>query len=366
MWVIQTKNVKASPSSTTNTSSTSLFQSSSETNSRLGFRGTEDLGGGLSAFFTAEMSLAPTEANQFQNLTNRQSFVGLKKNGIGQAAIGTQYTPMFVAVSSTDVGQSNNVIGSALYPTSGNASSAQASADAALTVRLSNSLTAVSDRFAGIRVGGMYALKNANNYQTTTGVSVAGGTNNTNAWGLGVDYEWQKLKVAAAYQSLKSEVDAGNPASASISTTAVTSYAATGVSTVPAFTGTNTTDNQGYIGATYDFGILKAFAGWQTRKVSSNLNTNAYLKRTAQQVGVRSFITPKIEGWVSGDNGRYTEYGTGTPTANFTAYQLGANYWLSKRTNLYSIFGSTGTSSTTQTINSANGTQFAIGARHTF
>lgn len=361
------KNVKAQPASTTNTSATSLFTSSSETNSRLGFRGTEDLGGGLSAFFTAEMSLAPASSNQFQNLTNRQSFLGLRKNGLGQAAIGTQYTPMFIAVSSTDVGQVNNVIGSALYPTSGNASSAQASADAALTVRLSNSLTVMSDRFAGFRVGGMYALNNANNYQTTVGASVAGGTNNTNAWGLGVDYEWQKLKIAGAYQSLKSEVDAGNPAAASISlATACSMSASSGQSCIPPFTGTNTTDTQMYVGAVYDFGILKAYIGWQNRKVESNLNSNAYLKRSAQQIGVRSNITKTIEGWASVGNGRYTEFGTGTPTANFNAYQLGANYWLSKRTNLYGIFGATGTSSSTQTLGSANGSQFAMGVRHTF
>jgi len=40
---------------------------------------------------------------------------------------------------------------------------------------------------------------------------------------------------------------------------------------------------------------------------------------------------------------------------------LGSNYWLSKRTNLYAIFGST----QTNTIDvSANG--YGVGVRHTF
>ena len=38
----------------------SQFGSGSESTSRLGFKGTEDLGGGTSAFFTVEMALNPT------------------------------------------------------------------------------------------------------------------------------------------------------------------------------------------------------------------------------------------------------------------------------------------------------------------
>ena len=144
------------------------------------------------------------------------------------------------------------------------------------------------------------------------------------------------------------------------------------MSYVPAFTGTNTTDTQTVVGGTYDFGILKAYAGWTNRKIASNINSNEFIKRSGQQIGVRGFITPKIEGWASVGNGRYTSSAivptlsaTGL-TANFTAYQLGGNYYLSKRTNLYGIFGSTGTSSTSQTNGSVNGNAYALGVRHTF
>jgi hypothetical protein len=133
--------------------------------------------------------------------------------------------------------------------------------------------------------------------------------------------------------------------------------------------GSNVQDNQAYVGATYDFGILKAYAQWSSRKASNQNNSGYYGKRSAQQIGVRSFITPTIEAWASMGNGSYSAYGSGNPTAHITGYQLGSNYWLSKRTNLYAIFGATGTSNFsigTQNASSANTNAYAIGVRHTF
>ena len=55
------------------------FSSSAESTSRLGFKGTEDLGGGLSAFFTIELGLTP-QSQQLVNSSgtqNRQTFVAL-------------------------------------------------------------------------------------------------------------------------------------------------------------------------------------------------------------------------------------------------------------------------------------------------
>jgi hypothetical protein len=101
------------------TTTTGFSGAGSESTSRLGFRGTEDLGGGMSAFFTAEFQLYPTNeslsGDKVNGLNNRQTFVGLKKNGIGQAAIGTQYTPIHLAISRTTAAQQNNVVGDVIY-----------------------------------------------------------------------------------------------------------------------------------------------------------------------------------------------------------------------------------------------------------
>ncbi|MCF8166687.1 MAG: porin, partial [Rhodoferax sp.] len=86
----QGKNSRAATGIKTQSSS---IADSAESSSRLGFRGTEDLGGGTSAFFTVETGL--TQSSSLYSINNtRQAFVGVKKNGLGQFAAGTQYTPV--------------------------------------------------------------------------------------------------------------------------------------------------------------------------------------------------------------------------------------------------------------------------------
>ena len=80
------------------------FGSSAESTSRIGFRGTEDLGGGMSAFFTVETAVTPNSASAVTGGTNRQTFVGLGKKGLGNMSIGTQYTPIHLAVGATSAG----------------------------------------------------------------------------------------------------------------------------------------------------------------------------------------------------------------------------------------------------------------------
>jgi len=131
-----------------------------------------------------------------------------------------------------------------------------------------------------------------------------------------------------------------------------------------ATTGTNVQDNQFYGAAAYDFGILKAYAQYINRKATSEIDGANSLERSAQQLGVRSFITSKIEAWGSIGNGRINRFAT-AETNNFTGYQVGSNYWLSKRTNAYAIFGSNVTS--TSSANASFGTNsYAVGVRHTF
>jgi predicted porin len=327
---------------------TNKFDQGSQSTNRLGFRGSEDLGNGISAIFTAEFQLYPQDATLTGNtnggLLNRQTFVGFKKNGLGQVAVGTQYTPVFNALAATDPGQLNNTVGSVIYPANGTEVTTSA-----FTIRSSNSITVQSDSFKGVRFGAMYA---ANNKDTTQTGPNAGGTTNINGYGLTANYTWNKLYAVAAYQNFRNETT-----SSATSTPIATSMTNNN--------GTNVVDGQTYVGATYDFGILKAYANWINRKATSVIDSSQYVQRTAQQVGVRAYITPKVEGWASVGNGRYTAFGQGSPTNNFVGYQLGSNYYLSKRTNLYAIVGTTHTTSEGSSV-SAGANQYAMGVRHTF
>ena len=374
------------------TTQSQLGQSAEQT-SRLGFKGTEDLGGGLSALFTVEVGLTPNSSGASTTssvngtaMNNRQSFVGFKKNGLGDMAIGTQYQPVHISVGKTDPGQQNNMTGSVLY--TGQADSGVTGATggntAAYQSRASNALTLNSDVMAGVQLHAMAILNNSNattlNGVTTNSGNVSvGGNTNTNGWALGADYTFNKFFITGAYTAVKNLTTTTNQLAYPNATAGVASATNNGSFAIwsGAQTAINVQDNTGYVGATYDFGILKAYAGWITRKASDTANSSYYQKRQAEQIGVRSFVTPTIESWASAGVGTYTPYGQNQNSAHFNAWQLGSNYWLSKRTNLYAIYGqyaqanatyvSTTTAGVSTTGNaSVNANSYAIGVRHTF
>jgi len=352
-----------------------------ESTSRLGFKGTEDLGNGTAAFFTVEMGLSPDNANGpigplsttgGAAAVNRQTFVGLKKNGLGDAAIGLQYTPIQNAVSVTDPGATNNIAGNVIYDRglTGASTTSPLGNNSSYTVRVPDAITLNTETFAGFKGHAIVVLANNNSTQTGSGTySTFGGVNNQNGWGLGVDYTWNKLFVTANYQSFNSKFVSDTTAPTVSSTYAANSTGPWGAGGA-ALTGYNVTDNQQYYAATYDFGILKAYAQYIDRKVTSQITSNNYIGRSAEQIGVRSYITPVVEAWASAGLGRYNAYGASAPTANFNSWQLGSNYYLSKRTNLYAIYGQTEVSNTatsaTSGYSSFNGNQYAVGVRHTF
>jgi len=110
-------NVRASDGKAVGKQTFNTIGNGAETTSRLGFRGTEDLGGGLSAFFNLETQLQPNAAT-FSSLQTRAANIGVAKKGTGRATIGTQNTVLTDAVSPTLTGQFNFISGSVLFPTS--------------------------------------------------------------------------------------------------------------------------------------------------------------------------------------------------------------------------------------------------------
>lgn len=76
--------------------------------SRLGFRGVEDLGGGLKANFVAETGFcadsnagAPNFCTGGNNFMGRQAYVGLS-GGFGAVTLGRQYSPSFIILTTVD------------------------------------------------------------------------------------------------------------------------------------------------------------------------------------------------------------------------------------------------------------------------
>ena len=94
-------------------------------------------------------------------------------------------------------------------------------------------------------------------------------------------------------------------------------------------------------------------------------------------------LPPTISAFATFGMGTATLYGQSMPNNNFRTMQIGTDYYLSKRTNLYAIYGSYNQSSNglvgTQTNADAttqaglragqtaiSGANYALGLRHTF
>jgi predicted porin len=385
-----TANVGGAPAagSATQKQTMNSFGQSAESTSRIGFKGSEDLGGGTSAIFTVEMSLQPNTQDSTSNasgsfLVNRQSFLGLNKKGLGSATIGTQYTPLFDVQSATDAAGNNNLVGNAIYsanlqttgvvndgtaPYGGNATYQSLNAGgSAYTTRLSNALKFQSDRFSGFAGQLFYAQANESQTQTASYATTAGGPSNNTAWGLNADYIWKKLQVVAAYQGVRNY----NNQAASTAAAPQIGYNSTYTAGTANSFGLNMNDNQTYAAATYDFGVLKAYYQFVTRKVSSTLDSSWTSKRTGNQIGVRSQLTPVVSAYATFGLTNSTYWGQGLPSANGRTYQVGVDYYLSKRTNLYVAGGAYNQSSNGQTTSASVGaassaSNYAVGIRHTF
>jgi predicted porin len=249
-------------------------------------------------------------------------------------------------------------------------------ANGGFTNRASNSLTFSTKNISGFNLNGFYAL---NNTDTTERTTSSGGNANWNGYGINANFTMAKLYATVAYQNFMVKADqALNNSNVvqNLGGAVLTQQSSTSVGALTQYS--NLSDKQFFAGASYDFGVLKAFAQYINRNVnqsngnaSTTLATGDVLKRSATALGVRSFITPTVEVWASGATGSYTSarvIATNvTPKTNINAYQVGSNYYLSKRTNMYAMFG-TNTSSANNSLAGAgsSASQGAVGVRHTF
>jgi predicted porin len=139
-------------------------QSGGLSGSRLGFRGNEDLGGGLRGFFTLESGINLDDGTNGQNaFWGRQAFVGIGDASIGQISLGRQYgslyplTGDFSEFANGVYGPSTAVIGGfgGYEPVRGSANSATANGGPA---RVNNSVKFETASFGGFKAGALWGL----------------------------------------------------------------------------------------------------------------------------------------------------------------------------------------------------------------
>ncbi|MFG6430616.1 porin [Roseateles sp. LYH14W] len=138
-------------------------QSGGLSGSRFGVRGSEDLGGGLKAFFTLESGINADDGTHGQNaFWGRQAFVGLG-TPYGKVSLGRQYgsvytlTHEFSQFSNVGTGASTAVIGGfgGYEPVRGGNSSAAANGGPA---RVNNSVKLESTSYGGFSAGALWGM----------------------------------------------------------------------------------------------------------------------------------------------------------------------------------------------------------------
>ena len=295
---------------------------------RLGFRGTEDLGGGTSANFMYELGF---DAGRTGDLAVsggvRSSWVSLKNNNLVELTIGRQYNPIFETSVSLDAGRANNVnIGKSLY-------------SQIATTRMSGGVKYTSPNMNGLVVK---AIAGEAESEVTLPVASAATTGNT-SYGGKFEYQLANLTLVGGYQKTDIKNAAGDR-----------------------------TEVLG--GGIYSMGMFNFMAGYGDLKVKDAVGAQL-TKRNGYQLGVQASLNGKFN--TAGGIDLYATYGdvkvqaaSSNPENKMKGYQAGGIYNLSPRTGIYAIYGKatgdlTGTT-TSGTTFTAKGNEFAMGVRHMF
>lgn len=334
----------------------------SSNSSRIGFKGSEDLGGGIAAIWqiesqldmdnginnlgmttnsTAPVWLGGTGTLQGGNFSTglRNTFVGLKSN-MGTVLMGKHDTPYKLATAKLDIfgdtaGDYNNIVGSF-------------EGINVFDLRPGNVVAYISPTVSGLHGAIAYVAGNELGNDTAP---------NANAWSALGMYENGPIFASLAYEK-HNDVSTG------------------------AF---GTLDNRAWkLGAGYNFGNAKVGLIYESMKLKSDGGWDA--KRTAWYLNgmyTMGSIDLKAAYGRAGD----VKGSVGWDNSSASTYTLGADYNLSKRTKVYALYSKTsndtngeygvgaGQGSAYNPNSSLNGTSgnvgddpsvLSIGVRHTF
>jgi len=316
-------------------------------NSRIGFKGVEDLGNGLSTVFVLESGFNEDTGTQDTSgsLFNRQAYVGLASQQAGTVTLGRQYTPLYTTIVTVADPFGGNYAGTAknLLPTAGS------------NTRTSNTVMYTSPSAYGFTGEAAYAAGEQ------AGDNTAG-----RQWGAAGTYKNGPLVAKLAYNSRNNDVQPGqiDPTTAAVSTLG----AARGNSK-------NT-----ILAVNYDFQVVKAFASYGVNKGfnSSAYNTGSATAYTAVARLASTDTRDALLGLTApvGVNGTlmasviHKEDKIGGNDA--TQLGVGYSYALSKRTSAYVAYAKInnhGLASYTVGNNNEAGTgdsAYNIGLHHSF
>jgi predicted porin len=334
--------IKSTPATATGTGTsktTETIQGAGEAStSRIGFRGTEDLGGGMKANFMLESGI---NANTALTFGGRAYWAGVQ-GGFGEVRVGLQNSDARDTWLALDQLAAANVAGNLAHST------AYGVAGTASHTAFATGVRYLSPRISGVQVT---AGITRNNVEESNKDTVKTGE----GYGFGLNYTAGKLVVAASYG------DADTNTNTVTVVTAVPGNAGTAAADATKLQ-TKTTS----AGLSYDLGMAKVAYIYtdldQTNAVSATTTSN--IQRETHAFSVSVPVNAKLVLRAGYGMGEYQVGGASAFNADIDGYQLGANYALSKRTTVYAIYGE----QTQQRSADADlkDKEYSVGVRHSF
>lgn len=250
--------------------------------SRLGFKGSEDLGNGLKAIYTLEYSISPDANAGIERA--RQQWVGVQGRW-GRVTGGFQYAPGYLVGWRFDP-----LEGSGLIAPRGPLSIAgDYTISSGSRARWSNSVSYASPDIAGLKA---YAIFSNFDNEGPDGAS------KDDRWGVGGLYKNGPVDVALVYHN----VGAGSEAKDT---------------------------HEYYIAGSYDFGTVRVMGTWQQKNAAGSTSADSKLYSVGAVVALTK--STALEGGFArldprgGDN-------------NGNSATVGLIHYLSKRTSLYAAY----------------------------
>ena len=300
--------------------------------SRWGLKGAEDLGGGLKAIFQIENGFNPGtgKLSASNTIFNRQAYVGLESNQYGTLTLGRQYDPLVDLVQAVTA---DNYFGS-VFATPGDVDNNDNS------LRVSNAIKYASPVWGGFQFEGLYGLS-----------GVAGKPGSGQTWSVAAAYNNGPIGVAAGY------FYANNPTPAAGSRTNWTSTTADNIVDGPINSGYVTAKSIGIaqVAGQYAIGPVTLGLGYSNAQYKPDASSG--FGSTEKYNTGRAFVTYQVTPpLLLGLGYSYTK-ASGDTDAKYHQVSLGADYSLSKRTDVY-LVGAYQHASGTQRVD-ANTTQAA-------
>ena len=230
--------------------SRNVVNSGNQSSSRLGFKGTEDIGNGLKAMFNIEAGVALDTGAADTALFGRRAVVGLAGD-FGSLTLGREYSPV------ADVAKETDIFGQGFYGSNLNAFTA-----GRLTRRLSNSVNYKSPVLSGFKVGAAYSAG-----ETSTGPS---GT----LKGISAEFALDGLYAGIGYHTLERLATGDDKELIAGAGYKFGAFEIKGNYMEADPTGENNKFEQINLGAAYTMDAHKFFANYQTDKLQNGAKAN--------------------------------------------------------------------------------------------